>query len=493
MKYALYFSHVSHANKTDNRQFHPNCGWKVVKFLHQRKASQDAEQVLVAAQEGDATGRIQNAIDHAAPKPVRVVLQRGVHVSGGLRLRSHVELHLAEGAELRFVPDYDAYMRNNVGIVAEGSDRAMIAVRDAESIALTGTGRMFCDSAAFVIGEDPGMSIRTPAPLRPRMLVAEACRNVRLHDIAVVGSPMWTLHFVDCDDVDVNGVSVDNDTSMPNTDGLVIDSCRKVVVRDCTIRTADDGIVLKTSARPDGTLPGPCHDISVSGCEIESRSCALKIGTESFSDFEDIAFEDCRIVRSNRGLGIFSRDGGVVRNVRFSRIALDCRETPPGFWGSGEGICLNALDRRPSVRPAGIIADILFEDITGTMQGAFNLIAERPGGIADIVMRNVSITQSPGSFGTARAYDLRPTPADLEPVAQGIGRQNSWRLGPDGRIVGCHDYLGGTPGLFARNVAGLGLDGVTIARPSPLPQSFNTKTILAQDSELRTAGLHPVD
>jgi polygalacturonase len=121
---------------------------------------------------------------------------------------------------------------------------------------------------------------------------------------------------------------------MPNTDGIVVDACRGVQITNCTIRTADDGIVLKTSARSDGRRPGSCGDITAQDCTIESHSCALKIGTESYADFHDIRFERIKIEASNRAIGVFSRDGGAVRNVVFRQIDLDCSETPSGFWGS---------------------------------------------------------------------------------------------------------------------------------------------------------------
>ncbi len=97
--------------------------------------------------------------------------------------------------------------------------------------------------------------------------------------------------------------------------------------------------------------------------------------------------------------------------------------------------------------------------------------------------------QNAGPLGTALSYDLRPTPADLEPGAEGVGRQNSWRLGPDGRIIGCIDYPGGMPGLYARNVAGLDLKEVAISRPSPLPEAFNPEAVVIDGG---TGGKHAV-
>jgi polygalacturonase len=425
------------------------------------------------------TAAIQSAIQRTAPMPRTVTLEAGEHLCGGLVLRSDVTLKLSDGAVLRFIPDYDAYAHTEVAVEAEQSNRAMITAFGAERIAIIGSGQICCDgSSRFSRGDDAEMGTRIPLALRPRVLVFDSCRDVLLRDVSVLDSPMWTLHLVGCQDVRVQNVRVENDRRMPNTDGIVIDGCQRVLVTGCKIRTADDGIVLKTSARRGGGVAGECADIRVAGCVIESRSCALKVGTESFAPFRNLVFEDCRIEASNRALGIFSRDGGEIAGVRFSRIALSCYETPHGFWGSGEALTVSVLDRRPQLAPAGLVRDVIVEDISGTMQGAVNLVSERPGGISGVRLDRISLTQRPGPLGTARAYDTRPTPADLQPSPEAGGRINAWRKDGAGRIVGLTDYPGGMPAVFARNVADITLDQVRITRPDPLPQGWNPEAIV---------------
>lgn len=176
---------------------------------------------------------------------------------------------------------------------------------------------------------------------------------------------MWTLHFVDCENLSLSDFHIDNDRKMPNVDGIVIDGSRDVHIRARTIRTVDDGIVLKTSARLAGGKTGPCASIHVEKRTIESRSCALKLGTESFAPFCDIIFEDISIEFCNRGIGIFSRDGGWFTDIRSSRISMACHETPLGSWGGGEVIIINTIDRRPKDCPAGTIRNVVIEDIYG--------------------------------------------------------------------------------------------------------------------------------
>ena len=298
-----------------------------------------------------------------------------------------------------------------------------------------------------------------PARLRPRVLVLEDCTGVEISGVRITDSPMWTMHLVNCRDVRVARVRVENDRRLPNTDGLVIDSCHDVLVEEVDISTADDGVCLKTTRRAAGI--GTCARVTVRDCRVSSQSCALKIGTESFGDVSDIVFEDCTVVDSNRALGIFSRDGGRIRNVRFSRIDLDCHETPDGFWGSGEALTVTVVDRRPEL-PAGTVSGLVVEDITGVMEGAINLVSTAVP-IADVTLRRVALRQRPGKLGTARRYDLRPTPADLAPAAGAAGRANAWTKGVDGVVIGLEDYPGGTlPGVFAERVERLVMDAVVV-------------------------------
>ncbi|KAH6678755.1 polygalacturonase [Plectosphaerella plurivora] len=437
-------------------------------------------QVRISPQEGDGTAHLQAAID--TPGPLHLLLEPGIHRLGGVRLRSDLTLELLKGAEIHFVSDYAAYASTSVRVVAEESDRGMLVADGANNISIIGEGRIFGNGAAgFTDGDDVEMGTWIAKALRPRVIVLDSCRNVRIDGLRIDDAPLWTMHLIACDTVSITNVAVDNDRRMPNTDGCAIDGCTNMRIENCQFRTADDGIVLKTTRRPDGSLTGPCLNIIARDCIVESNSCALKLGTESFSDFRDIVFEDISIERSNRALGIFSRDGGAVDNIRFSRITVDCHDKPRGFWGSGEPLTINTIDRRPEEFPAGKVTGILVEDVTGTTEGAVNIVAERAGDISGITLRRVSLKQQVGKFGRAATYDLRPTIADrFDRFAEegGTGRANAFRLDAEGRVIGMIDYPSGTPGIFAKGVEGLVTEEVVIARPTPLPEGWNPECIV---------------
>ena len=424
----------------------------------------------------DCSGDLQNALDSAAAAQQVLVLEPGVHRCGGLRLPSGLHLVLAEGAVLQLVADYDAYAANTVGVIAEDSDRAALYASNATKLRISGPGRIEAPGPDYINGELAEMGVHLPAALRPRVLVLEHCTDVVLEGFSVAQSPMWTLHMIGCRNLTLTGLTIRNDRRMPNTDGIVIDSCQGVTIRDCDIDTADDGIVLKTGLGPDQAPVGMCADIDVSACTIASRSCALKIGTESHGDFRNIRFADCTIAASNRALGIFSRDGGTVTDVSFARITLDCEETPAGYWGSGEAITVNCVDRRPG-KPAGSVQRISFEDITGRMEGAVNLIADGAAGISDVTLRRVHLTQVEGRHG-GTSYDVRPTHFDLLPSKDAGGRANAFVKDEAGNVIGLVAYPGGMPALYAHNIDNLTCEDVGFQRPQPLPAGWHPDAVV---------------
>lgn len=439
----------------------------------------------IEAQPGDATARIQRAIDDAAQRGEgTVVLAAGRHEARALRLASRVDLVLEAGALLVACSDYAGLVGNTVSVLAEASDRAFLLACGVSDCGIFGPGTIDGGGPAWSLGFDADIGTLVPAALRPRVLVVEDAQRVTLSGFHITQSPMWTVHLIGSREVVVEQLRIDNDNRLPNTDGIVIDSCSDVSVSDCVIHTADDGICLKTSLRHTTGQPvGPCRRVRVQRCTVSTRSCAFKIGTESHADISDVQFSDCVAEDSNRGLGVISRDGGHIERVRFERIRVDCRETPVGFWGSGEALTLSALDRRAS-RPAGTIRDVTVTGLTGRAEGALVLCAERPGLISDIRLQHLTLQQQPGPLGTAQWLDLRPTAADVAVPDGAEGRANSWVRLADGSIAGLTRYPGGLPLLYAQGVRGLQLQDGGSQRPQPLPTGWHREALLLIDTEL---------
>jgi polygalacturonase len=439
---------------------------------------------IFIAESADVTVQMQEALNAAARAGATLHVPAGIYQCGALQLPSGTDLYLEEGAVLRFHPDYELYVSNTVDVIAEDSDRALILARSAQSVRIHGRGTIEAPGESYIEGMLEEMGTHIPSRNRPRTLILDRCADVSIQGIRIALSAMWTIHLIRSENVILEDISIVNDRKMPNTDGIVIDACQRVTIENCVIDTADDGVVLKTSRNPEGLPIGTCHSIRVANCNIISESCALKLGTESFGDMENILFEDCVIAHSNRALGLFSRDGGRLSNITFRRLKVDCQETPEGFWGSGEAITATALDRR-STQPAGVIENVLFEDIEGRMEGAINLFSDRPGLIRNVMLRRVSISQVPGRFNACR-YDVRPTKFDLAPSPDAAGRANAWVRGADGKVIGLVPYPGGMPGVFASGVENLALEDVQVTRPTPMPIGFHPESVVVLEGHPST-------
>ncbi len=150
-------------------------------------------------------------------------------------------------------------------------------------------------------------------------------------------SPAWAVHPVDCDRVNIRGVSILNgiyDEDGPNTDGINPDGCSRVRISDCYVQTGDDCIVLKCTRRPGGSGVRACRDVTVANCVLITTETALKIGSETYGEFRNITFSNCAIRDGGCGIGLWMRDGGVIDGWTMSNISMTLSNggTPVYIW-----------------------------------------------------------------------------------------------------------------------------------------------------------------
>ncbi len=309
------------------------------------------------------TKAIQTAIDACARSGGgQVIIPKGEFVSGGLRLRSHVHLFLEPGAILHastekcdyeLVENYASEPRCDLGtfLYADGEEDFSI---DGHGIIL-GNGQ-----------EDYGSwwGIKKTLDFRVITFLAERCKNVRILNITILYSEFWTLHFHQCDDVRVTGITLRNNFHHLNSDGIDPDGCKNVIISDCNIITGDDCICLKTTC-PDR----PVENVVVSNCILESPSTAIKLGTESKTDFHDAHFTNCIIRNSSVGIGIYVKDGATVERISFNNMTIECAD-------------------REKIKPVVPI----FVDIDKRMESS------RIGKARDLIFQNIQIKSGSGAL-----------------------------------------------------------------------------------------------
>lgn len=351
------------------------------------------------------TASIQRAIDEAAAAGSgSQVLVRGGrrYLIGTLQLRSGIDFHLADDAELWISTNKEHYVGGGV-----------ITARQARDLRISGTGKLNGRAREFMTRYDKENEWWLPADFRPKMFVLTDCKGLEIRDITFSQAPEWGLHMVGCEGVLVDNLNVENLLDVPNCDGIDPDHCRDVEIRNCHIVCGDDAIVIKTT-RP-GAEFGPSAKIVVKDCVIETQDSGVKIGTETTQDIHDVRFENCEIRGSSRGLTIQLRDEGDVYNIDFRGIKFVSRYHSDPWWGRGEAISLTAIPRTPQTK-VGTIHDVRIQDVSGRAENSVRVSGSPASRIRGVSFENVAVTLDRWTAYAGGVFDNRPTTAqpDIE-------------------------------------------------------------------------------
>ena len=256
---------------------------------------------------------IQKAVDACADAGGGTVwLQGGTFLSGTIRLKSNVTLHVEAGATLlgsTNLADYPDITPEIIYLYRERFTRYLIYAERAENIGLSGRGVIDGQGEHFPARKDDDKG-------RPYILRFSECRNVRVENLTFHNSARWLSHYLACDNVTISGITIDS-RIRENRDGIDVDSCQDVRISDCRIVTGDDAIVLKA------TTDRPCRRVTITNCVLSSMASALKMGTESNGGFEDIAISNCVVHDTGySGIAVEMVDGGVLDRVTVSNVTM---------------------------------------------------------------------------------------------------------------------------------------------------------------------------
>lgn len=348
------------------------------------------------------TEYIQNAIDDCCKNGGGLVtIPAGKYLTGTLRLKSNVELHLEHNALLKASANLAHYNETdeypqNTDCEKEGwCGKHLIICVEQDNVSITGTGKIEGCAESVFSGErkqtsnfwyDEGYyEIAEGAPLRPGQLVTFVeSTNIKINDITFGNASCWTVFLHGCDWVQISGIKIFNCVQHANSDGIDIDTCTHVTVSDCILFTGDDSLTLRCNhARLVNKDKNECKFITVTNCILSSKCCAVRLG-----------------------VGI-----GKIHHVVFSNIVIE--EAAIGFefmsaWG-GRGnvdisdVCINNVVAQKTAYPAKLYAQnakferIFISNYQSECRGA--IIAEVGSGeITDLTFSNITIYESDISY-----------------------------------------------------------------------------------------------
>jgi polygalacturonase len=320
-------------------------------------AADSVLDVTGAGAVGDAktlnTAQIQKAIDDCAVAGGGTVhFPAGRYLTGTIQIKSNVALKLDDGATLLGSTEVDDY--KNLDPFTDGSGNpmghALIVAVDADHVGIEGSGTIDGQGAKLAALQDPYL-------IRPFLVRFVRCSNVSVRAVHLTNPGSWTLNFFQSRNIDIEGITVrSRDQKLRNNDGINLDSSENVKIQNCDVISGDDSLVIKsTSTRPS-------HDIMATGCKLSSHTNAIKLGTESLGGFENISVSNCQITDTHMsGIALYAVDGGDLRNVSVSDIAMDGVTVAISMR---LGARLKTFREGDQPKPVGKLRDIAIRNVT---------------------------------------------------------------------------------------------------------------------------------
>ena len=289
-----------------------------------------------------------------------VVPAGGAFLTGAIHLQSNVNLYVSKGATIKFSQDPAKYLPR-VFTRWEGMElmsySPFIYAFEQENIAITGEGTLDGQSdnehwwpwngrdiygwkqgepnqrkarAALVEMIEKGTPVSERlfgdgSYLRPQFIQPYRSKNILIEGVQIINSPMWEIHPVLSTNITVRGVKIKSHG--PNNDGCDPESCKDVLIEDCTFDTGDDCIAVKSGRNADGRrLNVPSENIIIRRCQMKDGHGGVTIGSEISGGVRFLYAEDCTMDSPNLETALRFKNnavrGGLLENIAFRNITV---------------------------------------------------------------------------------------------------------------------------------------------------------------------------
>lgn len=285
----------------------------------------------------------------------RVVVPPGEYLTGPIHLKSNVNLHLEEGAEILFSTDKEAYLPV-VHTSYEGVElmnySPLIYAYQQKNIAVTGKGVLngqasnenwwpWCGAPRY--GYKEGMPQHQDDHNRERLMemskkgvpVSERifgkghqfrptffepfeCENILIQGVTFINAPFWVIHPMKSNHITVDDVTVNSHG--PNNDGCNPEYSKMVRIANSIFDTGDDCIAIKSGRDDDGRRVGiSSENIVVENCIMKDGHGGVVMGSEISAGVRNVFIRNCQMDSPNldRAIRIKTNTsrGGFVENV----------------------------------------------------------------------------------------------------------------------------------------------------------------------------------
>lgn len=291
-----------------------------------------------------------------------VIVPTGSYLTGPIHLKSNVNLHLDEGAEVLFTKELSAYLpvvhTSYEGVELMNYSPLIYAYKQ-KNIAVTGKGVFngqasntnwwpWCGAERYghIDGEPQqkdGHNLprlrkmneeATPVAerlfgegyqLRPSFFQPFECENILVKGVTFTNAPFWVMHPIKCNNVTVDGVTVKSHG--PNNDGCDPEYSKNVHITNCVFDTGDDCIAIKSGRNDEGRRVNiSSENIVVENCIMKDGHGGVVMGSEISAGVRNVYVRNCNMDSPNldRAIRIKTNTlrGGFVENVFVKNIQV---------------------------------------------------------------------------------------------------------------------------------------------------------------------------
>jgi polygalacturonase len=423
---------------------------------------------------------INKAIETAAAKGGGTVyLPGGRYFSGSIRLKSNINLRIDKGAVI--VADkwdsnsYDPTEPFTPPAYQDGGHtffhNSLIWGENLTNVSITGEGRIngsglttwqgnLNKKIGFGKGSE-GFDAAAPENLlKPvyaanKALCLKLCKNVVIRDITIFEGGWFAILVTGCDDVVMENITIDT-----NRDGIDIDCCRNVWVKNCRVNSPLDDAICPKSTHVLG-YPRLTENLTITDCQVSGfkigtlidgtmqpdpknhKNGRIKFGTESSGGFRDCTVKNCTFL-SCMGFALEEVDGGIAENITVSNLKMTDVKNYALYIVTG------SRNRTPNLKTNSRMKNVTISDVVADgvdLMSGIKIFGMRHQPIEGLQLKNITIV----SKGGGTKQDAAIIPKDLGtnyPDPSGKGNMSAY-------------------GIFARHVKGLEIVNMDISFQSP--------------------------
>jgi len=393
---------------------------------------------------------INKAIEAAAAAGGGTVLfPAGTWLSFSIRLKSHVNLHLTQGATILAADSplpgastgynggtYDAAEPNTAWDAYQDYGHnhwhnSLLWGEDIHDLSITGPGLIHGKGLSFggnraARGNYPLFKAEQPG-VGNKAIALKNCRNVIFRDFSILKGGHFGFLLTGVDNLTIDNITIDTDR-----DGIDIDCCKNVRVSNCFVNSPWDDAICPKSSYALGYARAT-ENMTITNCYVSGyyelgtlldgtfkkftpdfrvpRNGRIKCGTESNGGFKNITISNC-VFEGCMGLALESEDGALCEDIAISNISMRDVVNAPLFFRLGSRL----RGPRESTK-VGTLQRVVVDNLVSYNTGAHisSILSGIPGNaIQDVKLSNIYI-QHLGGASADMAKIVLPENAEKYP------------------------------------------------------------------------------